>query len=80
MLRWKQILCALGLSAALGACGSAGASVDDAPGTEDGDVEVSAGGDLTEGEAAVDVDVGDDDDPDDMGEAGEEDSEPVEDY
>ena len=29
MLRWKQILCALGLSAALGACGSAGASVDD---------------------------------------------------
>ena len=80
MKRWFSILTVLGFALALGACGSAGASVDDDPGTEEGDVEASAGGDVTEGEAAVDVDVGDDDDPDDYGEEGEDDSEPVEDY
>ncbi|MEC7525671.1 MAG: hypothetical protein VYE22_37660 [Myxococcota bacterium] len=80
MKRFLMILQALGLMAVLSACGSAGASVDDDPGTEDGDVEASAGGDITEGEAAIDVDVGDDDDPDDMGEEGESDDDPVDEY
>ena len=79
MKRWIAILGFLGLTFALGACGSAGASVDDDPGTEEGDVEASAGGDLTEGDAEVDVDVGDSDDPDDVGEPTEGDEDPVED-
>lgn len=54
-------------------CGGASAGVDDDPGTEDPDVGVSVGGDATEGEAGVDVDVGDDDDPDDQGEVPDDD-------